>query len=81
MSDCVSEVLSLYGLENAKITFLQHNENRTYQLDCKEQSFCLRLKSPVSGFDLNGQLAFIKPANHDRAKTKKYKSDIGSKQS
>ena len=28
----------------------------------------------------NGQLAFIKPANHDRAKTKKYKSDIGKRE-
>lgn len=28
----------------------------------------------------NGQMAFIKPANHDRAKTKKYKSDIGKRE-
>lgn len=28
----------------------------------------------------NGQLAFIKPANHDQAKTKKYKSDIGRRE-
>ena len=28
----------------------------------------------------NGQLAFIKPGNHDRAKTKKYKSDIGKRE-
>ena len=28
----------------------------------------------------NGQLAFIKPANHDQAKTKKYKSDIGKRE-
>jgi transposase len=28
----------------------------------------------------NGQLAFIKPTNHDRAKTKKYKSDIGKRE-
>lgn len=27
----------------------------------------------------NGQLAFIKPANHNQAKTKKYKSDIGKR--
>jgi hypothetical protein len=28
----------------------------------------------------NGQLAFIKPANHEQAKTKKYKSDIGKRE-
>lgn len=28
----------------------------------------------------NGQLAFIKPANHDQSKTKKYKSDIGKRE-
>lgn len=28
----------------------------------------------------NGQIAFIKPANHDRAKTRKYKSDIGKRE-
>lgn len=28
----------------------------------------------------NGQLAFIKPANHERAKTRKYKSDIGRRE-
>ena len=28
----------------------------------------------------NGQIAFIKPANYDRAKTKKYKSDIGKRE-
>jgi transposase len=28
----------------------------------------------------NGQLAFIKPANHNQAKTKKYKSDIGKRE-
>jgi len=28
----------------------------------------------------NGQIAFIKPANYDRAKTKKYKSDIGRRE-
>ena len=28
----------------------------------------------------NNQLAFIKPANHDQAKTKKYKSDIGRRE-
>jgi len=28
----------------------------------------------------NGQLAFIKPANHDQEKTKKYKSDIGKRE-
>jgi transposase len=28
----------------------------------------------------NGQIAFIKPANHDQAKTKKYKSDIGKRE-
>lgn len=28
----------------------------------------------------NRQLAFIKPANHDRAKTRKYKSDIGKRE-
>ncbi len=28
----------------------------------------------------NGQMAFIKPANHDQAKSKKYKSDIGKRE-
>lgn len=28
----------------------------------------------------NGQLAFIKPLNHEQAKTKKYKSDIGKRE-
>ncbi|MGI6366563.1 MAG: IS1182 family transposase [Bacillota bacterium] len=28
----------------------------------------------------NGQIAFIKPANHDRAKTRKYRSDIGKRE-
>lgn len=28
----------------------------------------------------NGQMAFIKPANHEQAKTKKYKSDIGKRE-
>jgi transposase len=28
----------------------------------------------------NGQLAFIKPSNHEQAKTKKYKSDIGRRE-
>ena len=28
----------------------------------------------------NGQTAFIKPANHDQAKTRKYKSDIGRRE-
>ena len=28
----------------------------------------------------NGQMAFIKPANHDQAKTRKYKSDIGKRE-
>jgi len=28
----------------------------------------------------NGQTAFIKPANHDQAKTRKYKSDIGKRE-
>lgn len=28
----------------------------------------------------NGQMAFIKPANHNQAKTKKYKSDIGKRE-
>ena len=71
MSDCiVSEALSLYGLTNAKATLLRHNENRTYRIDCEGSSFCLRLKNPVSGFDLSvfdgdqetllrGELGFI----------------------
>ena len=53
MSDRISEALSLYGLTNAKATLLRHNENRTYRIDCEENSFCLRLKNPVSGFDLS----------------------------
>lgn len=53
MGDYIGEVLSVYGLKNAKATLLWHNENRTYRIDCKEQSFCLRLKTPVTGFDLS----------------------------
>ncbi|HEX2946495.1 MAG TPA: phosphotransferase [Clostridia bacterium] len=53
MIDCISEALSLYGLENANATLLRHNENRTYRIDCSEKSFCLRLKTPVSGFNLD----------------------------
>jgi Ser/Thr protein kinase RdoA (MazF antagonist) len=53
MCNCTSEVLALYGIENAKATLLRHNENRTYRIDYKDQSFCLRLKTPVSGFDLS----------------------------
>lgn len=53
ISDYISEALSLYGLSNAEATLLRHNENRTYRIDCKEKSFCLRLKNPVSGFDLS----------------------------
>lgn len=52
MYDCISEALSLYGIKDAKTSLLRHNENRTYRIDCNEQSFCLRLKTPVSGFDL-----------------------------
>ncbi len=53
MSDFIHEALSLYGLTNAKATLLRHNENRAYRIDCKGSSFCLRLKHPVSGFDLS----------------------------
>ena len=53
MSDSVREALSLYGLENAKVTLLRHNENRTYRIDGDVRSYCLRLKDPISGFDLS----------------------------
>jgi Ser/Thr protein kinase RdoA (MazF antagonist) len=53
MSDCLNEALSLYGIKNANTTLLRHNENRTYRIDCDKKSFCLRLKTPVSGFDLS----------------------------
>jgi len=53
MADCVDEALSLFGLANATATLLRHNENRTYRIDCMEASYCLRLKNPVSGFDLS----------------------------
>jgi Ser/Thr protein kinase RdoA (MazF antagonist) len=49
----MDEILSLYGLRDGKVTLLRHNENRTYRVDCKDQSFCLRLKNSVSGFDLS----------------------------
>lgn len=52
MSDYI-EALSLYGLKNAKTMLLRHNENRTYRIDCDEQSYCLRLKNPIPGFDLS----------------------------
>ena len=56
-----------------------------------EKLRCLGYTKPVAdaGFESeenytwceeNGQLAFIKPANHDQAKTKKYKSDIGKRE-
>ena len=53
MADCVDEALAFYGLTHANATLLRHNENRTYHIDCGEASYCLRLKSPVSGFDLS----------------------------
>ncbi|NLO49122.1 MAG: phosphotransferase [Clostridiales bacterium] len=53
MSDGITEALSLYGLENAKIILLRHNENRTYRIDYDKKSYCLRLKNPISGFDLS----------------------------
>lgn len=53
MSDFTSEALSLYGFTDAKATLLRHNENRTYRIDCKDGSFCLRLKKPVLGYDLS----------------------------
>lgn len=49
-----------------------------------ERLHSLGYTKPVAdtGFESeeNGQLAFIKPANHDQAKTKKYKSDIGKRE-
>jgi len=56
-----------------------------------EKLRCLGYTKPVAdaGFESeenytwcegNGQLAFIKPTNHDQAKTKKYKSDIGKRE-
>ena len=53
MCDCISEILSLYGIENTRTTLLRHNENRTYRIDYKDQTFCLRIKTPISGFDLS----------------------------
>lgn len=53
MIDSIHEILSLYGLENVKVTLLRHNENRTYRIDYKEESFCLRIKTPVPGFNLD----------------------------
>jgi len=52
MSDFINEALSLYGIKNAEVTQLRHNENCTYRVDHNGQSFCLRLKKPVQGFDL-----------------------------
>lgn len=53
MSDYIKEALSLYGITNAETTLLRHNENLTYRIDSEEKSFCLRMKNPVSGFDLS----------------------------
>lgn len=53
MADHLLESLSLYGLRGGKATLLRHNENRTYRIDCDGQAYCLRLKDPVSGFDLS----------------------------
>lgn len=53
MSDNINEALFLYGLTRAKAALLRHNENRTYRIDCEDHSFCLRMKNPVSGFDLS----------------------------
>ncbi len=52
--DLITEALSLYGLSpDARVTPLRHNENHTYRVDCDHKSFTLRLKDPVSGFDLS----------------------------
>lgn len=53
MSNCINEALSLYGITNASTTLLRHNENLTYRIDFEDKSFCLRMKNPVSGFDLS----------------------------
>lgn len=58
MSDCINEALSLFRLNNAKVTLLRHTENRTYRIDCDEKSYCRRIKNPVSGFDLSCRMAF-----------------------
>jgi Ser/Thr protein kinase RdoA (MazF antagonist) len=53
MSNLINEALSLYGITNAKTKLLRHNENITYRIDFEEKSFCLRMKNPISGFDLS----------------------------
>ena len=53
MADHADEALPLFGITHANATLLRHNENRTYRIDCGGKSFCLRLKNPVSGFDLS----------------------------
>jgi Ser/Thr protein kinase RdoA (MazF antagonist) len=79
MSDCIIEALSLYGLKNAKTTLLRHNENRTYRIDCGEQSYCLRLKNPIFGFDLSvfgGDQETLLRGEHDFIKALSEQTDI-----
>ncbi|MBP7402239.1 MAG: phosphotransferase [Clostridia bacterium] len=45
--------LAAFGMPDAVPHLIRHNENRTYRVDTDRGSFCLRLKSPVEGFDLD----------------------------
>ena len=66
------------------------NDSRTF-IPMMEKLKWLGYQKPVAdaGFEseenytyceANGQIAFIKPSNHDQAKTKKYRSDIGKRE-
>lgn len=70
--------------------FQERNDTNTF-IPMMEELLHLGYTQPVadSGYESeenytwcenNGQLAFIKPANHERAKTRKYKSDIGRRE-
>jgi len=70
--------------------FQERNDTNTF-IPMMEELLPLGYTQPVadSGYESeenytwcenNGQLAFIKPANHERAKTRKYKSDIGRRE-
>ena len=68
----------------------ERNDNQTF-IPIMEKLKWLGYQKPVAdaGFEseenytyceANGQIAFIKPANHEQAKTKKYRSDIGKRE-
>lgn len=45
--EMLSEILSQYNVQSPTISFIRHNENRTYKVtDADDQSFLLRIHQP-----------------------------------